>query len=49
MSFQMKKVLKKDRERAFDVQAIVKSLVMDANGEVNDLPFFTRVYHPNDG
>lgn len=45
----MKKVLKKDRERAFDVQAAVKSLVMDALSEVNNLPFLTRIYHPNDG
>lgn len=48
-SFQMKKVLKKDRERAFDVQAAVKSLVMDALSEVNNLPFLTRIYRPNDG
>lgn len=45
----MKKVLKKDRERAFDVQAAVKSLVVDANREVNNLPFLLRIYCPNDG
>lgn len=45
----MKKVLKKDRERAFDVQAAVNSLVIDANSEVNDLPFLIRIYCPNDG
>ena len=36
-------------ERAFDVQAAVKSLVIDANSEVNDLPFLIRIYCPNDG
>lgn len=45
----MKKALKKDWERAFDVQTAVKSLVMGANSEVNNLPFLTRICRPNDG